>query len=75
MSSSIYQRTPVVLWPIVLVWKLITGLVELTGILIALLVGFAFMMIGVALCLTVIGSVIGVPLLFLGILITLRAIY
>ena len=75
MSTSAFRNTPVLLWPFVIVWKLITGLVELTGILIALVVGFVFMIAGVALCLTVIGSVIGVPLLFLGILITLRAIY
>lgn len=75
MSTSTYRRTPVILWPLVAVWKLISFVVNATGILLGLLIGFIFMVAGVALSMTVIGSVIGVPLLFLGILITLRAIY
>ena len=50
-------------------------MVETVGILMGLLVGFVLMVVGAVLCLTVIGSVVGLPLLFIGVLITLRAIY
>lgn len=75
MASNAFRNTPVIFWPVVAVWKIITKLVELTGILIALLVGFIFMVVGVTLSMTVVGAVIGIPLLFIGVMITLRAIY
>ena len=75
MSANAFQRTPVVLWPVVAAWKIITKLVALTGILIALLVGFVLMVVGVTLSMTVVGAVVGLPLLFIGVMITLRAIY
>ena len=75
MSYANARRTPILLLPLVLVWKLISMLVQLTGILLALVIGFVFMGVGVGLSMTVVGAVIGVPLLFLGVMITLRAIY
>lgn len=75
MATSNYPRTPLVLLPFTLLWRIVSWGVEAVGILMGLLVGFILMVVGAALCLTVIGSVVGVPLLFLGVLITLRAIY
>lgn len=75
MATNAFRNTPVIFWPVVAVWMIITKLVELTGILIALLVGFILMVAGVALSATVIGAVVGIPLLFIGVMITLRAIY
>ena len=75
MATSNYPRTPLVLLPFTLLWRLISFVVETVGILMGLLVGFVLMVVGAVLCLTVIGSVVGLPLLFIGVLITLRAIY
>ena len=75
MSSARSRPTPLLLWPVVILWRVVSMLVQLTGILLALAIGFVFMILGVALSMTVVGAVIGVPLLFLGIMITLRAIY
>lgn len=75
MASNTFQRTPLILWPVVAIWKIITKLVELTGILIALLVGFVLMVAGAILSMTVVGAVIGLPLMFIGAMITIRAIY
>lgn len=75
MATSNYPRTPLVLLPFTVLWRLISFVVETVGILMGLLVGFILMVVGAVLCLTVIGSVVGLPLLFIGVLITLRAIY
>lgn len=75
MSYANARRTSLLLLPLVLIWRLVSMLVQITGILLALLIGFIFMVVGVALSMTVVGAVIGVPLLFLGVMITLRAIY
>ena len=75
MATSNYPRTPLVLLPFTLLWRLVSFVVETVGILMGLLVGFVLMVVGAVLCLTVIGSVVGLPLLFIGVLITLRAIY
>lgn len=75
MGYANTRRTPILLWPVVLLWRLVSMVVQLTGILLALAIGFIFMVVGVTLSMTVIGAVIGIPLLFLGVMITLRAIY
>lgn len=75
MSYANARRTSLLLLPLVLIWRPVSMLVQITGILLALLIGFIFMVVGVALSMTVVGAVIGVPLLFLGVMITLRAIY
>ena len=69
------RRIPWWAWPIVLLWRLVTAIVKLTGILLALLIGLAGMMVGVALCMTFFGAVVGIPIFIVGLLFTLRALY
>ncbi len=69
------RRIPWWSWPIVLLWRLVTALVKLTGILLALLIGLVCMMVGVALCMTFFGAVFGIPIFIVGLFFTLRALY
>ena len=64
----------VLTWPFRMVWSFI-GIVFLgIGKLLSMLLGVILAAIGVALCCTNIGAIIGVPLVVLGVAMFLRAI-
>lgn len=69
------RRIPWWSWPVVLLWRLVTAIAKLTGILLALLIGLVCMMVGVALCMTFFGAIFGIPIFIVGLLFTLRALY
>lgn len=65
----------VILWPFVALWRLLTGLVALTGRLVAIVIGFALVLVGLVLTVTVIGAVVGIPLIALGLLFVTRGLF
>ena len=69
------RRTSCLLWPFVAVWDLVVWIVNLTGRLIAMILGLVFLIAGVILTLTVVGAVIGVPLAAFGILLMVRGLW
>ena len=69
------KRTPWILWPFVAIWRLVALIIEMTGRLVAVLLGAALMLAGVLISLTVIGAVIGVPLALFGFLLVLRGLF
>jgi hypothetical protein len=69
------RRTSCLLWPFVAVWDLVVWIVNLTGRLIAMLLGLVFLIAGVILTLTVVGAVIGIPLVAFGILLMVRGLW
>lgn len=69
------KKTPLILWPFVALWRLLATIIELTGRLIAVILGLVFMIVGVILSTTVIGAIIGVPLLIFGILLIARGFF
>jgi hypothetical protein len=69
------QRTPWFLWPFVAVWDLITWILRLTGRLVAGILGLVFMIIGAILTVTVIGAVVGLPLIIFGFALMVRSIF
>jgi hypothetical protein len=69
------RRTSWILWPFVALWKLLAGLIGLTGRLVAVILGAVLMLVGGLVSLTVIGAVIGIPLAVLGLLIILRGLF
>ncbi len=75
MSTPVKKRTPLLLWPVVLCWRFVTMVANLTGILLAILLGIVFMMIGWFLISTVIGAFIGIPLFIFGLLLLIRGLY
>ncbi len=75
MSAPTKKRTPILLWPMVLCWRFVTMIANLTGILIAILLGLAFMIIGWFLITTIIGAFIGIPLFIFGLLLLIRGLY
>lgn len=73
--SRTANETHWLLWPFVFLWRLVAGIVELTGRLLAVLLGLAIMVIGIVLSVTIIGAVLGTPLLILGFMLVLRGLF
>jgi hypothetical protein len=69
------HRTHWILWPFVALWKLLAGLIDITGRLVAVILGAVLMLLGGLISLTVVGAVIGIPLAVLGLLIVLRGLF
>jgi hypothetical protein len=67
--------TPWYAWPFVALWKLVSGIVTLTGRLVAVVLGLALLIVGIVLTVTVIGAIVGVPIGLVGLLLILRGIF
>ena len=63
------------LWPFMLVWHLVVGIVEMTGRLVAVILGLVLMVVGIIVSLTVVGLIIGVPLAIVGFLLVWRGLF
>ena len=74
-SHAHRARVPLLLWPFWAIWRLVTGILELTGRLVAVLLGIVLMIVGVLLTALIIPAIIGIPLLIFGFLLTLRGIF
>ena len=69
------QRPPLLLWPFWAIWRLVSGILELTGRLAAVIIGIVFMIVGAVLTALVIPAIIGIPLMIFGFLLTVRGIF
>lgn len=65
----------ILLWPFHMIWLFIGSILNLTGRLVAAILGFVFIMVGIILIITVIGSFVGIPLVILGFLLLVRAMF
>ena len=62
-------------WPFVMLWRLVVGIVEITGRLVAVVLGLVLMIVGVVVSLTVIGAIVGIPLAVVGFLLVWRGLF
>lgn len=62
-------------WPFKAIWNLLASLVALTGRFVAIALGLMLMIAGVAISLTVVGAVVGVPLFVAGALLVIRGLW
>lgn len=69
------KKTPWYLWPFAAIWNLVAYIVMLTGRLLAVILGFVFIILGVILTVTVIGAIIGIPLGVFGVLMIIRGLW
>ncbi len=72
-----YRSTKVhwLLWPIWALWQFVATIIEMTGRFIAILLGLIFLVVGGLLCLTVVGAIVGVPLMVVGAMLVVRGIF
>ena len=75
MSGATSPSVPWILWPFWAVWKLLAGIIVVTGRIVGVILGLVLMIAGAALSVTVVGAVIGVPLVVLGLLLMARSIF
>lgn len=69
------KHIPWYLWPFAAIWKLLAVIVELTGRLVAMILGIVLMLVGGIISLTVIGAIVGVPLAIVGLLLFLKGMF
>jgi hypothetical protein len=69
------KKTPWFLWPFVAIWNLLAWIIQLTGRLIAMIIGLLLIIGGVVLTLTVVGAIIGVPMILFGVLLIVRGLW
>jgi hypothetical protein len=69
------RRTPWFLWPFAALWRLLAFIIELTGRLLAAILGLVLMIVGVILTVTIVGALVGVPLIIFGFLLILRGFF
>ena len=62
------------LWPFLAIWGVFGLFIKLTGHLLGLILGGALAIAGLALTVTLIGAVVGLPLLLVGGLLLVRAV-
>lgn len=62
-------------FPITLALNIVESLLKITGKLIVVLLGFIFTSIGIMLSVTIIGAIIGIPMLILGVTMIIKGIF
>lgn len=62
-------------WPFIALWRLVIGVVEVTGRFVAAILGLILMVAGVVLTLTIVGAIAGIPLFTFGLLLVIRGFF
>ena len=75
MSASEEKKIPVLLWPFYALWRLVIAIIALTGRLVGAILGLALMIVGVVLCLTIVGAIVGIPLILFAGMLMVRSIF
>ena len=75
MNTAAERATPLLLWPFVALWGLVGFVLRTVGRILCAVLGLALMAAGVALTLTVVGAIIGIPLAAFGLLLLVRALF
>lgn len=62
------------LWPFIALWRLLAGIITLTGRFVAMLIGVVFIFVGLLVSLTIVGAIVGIPLALFGLLLVVRGL-
>jgi hypothetical protein len=76
-TNQTQEKRPIpwYLWPFWALWKLVSGIVEFTGRIVAVVLGLVLMIVGVILTATIVGAIVGIPIAIVGLLLTLRGLF
>ena len=66
---------PWIFWPLVALWNLMAFVLKFTGRLVGSIVGMVLMIAGIALCFTIVGLPVGIPLALFGGALMLRSLF
>jgi hypothetical protein len=59
---------------VVALWRLVAGIITLTGRFVAILLGAVLIFVGLLVSLTIVGAIVGIPLALLGLLLVVRGL-
>lgn len=65
----------ILFFPFILAIKIVEGLLKITGTLFAIALGFIIAAVGALLTVTIIGAIIGIPLIILGVVMIIKSIF
>lgn len=65
----------ILFFPFIAIWKLFEFFMKLTGRIFAVILGLIIMIVGIVLCCTMVGMVVGIPLLVFGFLLMVRGFF
>jgi len=68
------RRVPWLLWPFWVIWRLLAFILEFTGRTVGVVLALVLLIVGAVACITVIGAVVGVPLIIVGLALLTRAL-
>jgi hypothetical protein len=69
------RKTPPLLWPLAAVWRLLGAILGATSRIVAVALGFGLILLGILLTLTVVGAIVGIPLIVVGLVLVLRGLF
>lgn len=69
------RRVPLLLWPFYAMMQLVIWILKVTGRLLGFLLGMVMIVVGIAFSATVIGAILGVPLVILGGMLAWKSIF
>lgn len=69
------QSTSCLAWPFVALWNLLSAILNLTGRLVAGILGLVFMIVGIVLTVLVVTAPVGIPLIAFGLLLIMRCLF
>ncbi len=75
MPDTEEKHVPWILWPFYAVWRIVTFVFELTGRIIAAVIGLALMAAGVTITISIVAAPIGIPIVAFGFLLLIRALF
>ena len=62
-------------WPFLAIWRLLSTIVEMTGRFVAMVLGSVLLIVGFIVSLTIVGAILGIPLMVIGGMLVLRGIF
>ncbi len=75
MDNPDETRVPILLWPFLAIWRLLTFILNVVGRLLCAVLGLGIMIGGAVITMSVVGAPLGIPLAALGFLLLVRAIF
>ncbi len=69
------HHVPLLLWPFYALWRLVIGIIALTGRLVGAIIGLVLMIAGLLVSLTIVGAIVGIPLILFGFMLLLRSLF
>lgn len=75
MNEPGRRSVPILLWPFYAIWRLLTLILELTGRLLCAILGLVIMGAGVTLTMTLVAAPLGIPIVILGFMLIVRALF